>query len=174
MRRLLFLLCLVLGAVQTLPAAETPAKDAWIRMPAGARPTYMGIHGGTMPVSLLVSDDGSSLLTFVGRTGNDFIETLHRTKFQLPSLLQKIAQNSTKDTLYDSPVLHAGNKNVSMPVLYITGVGFRKSTLSDAELLPFGFSQKPVSIEGSVSKPKTKSTTKNYRLFFEPTYLIPR
>ena len=45
-------------------------------MPAGARPTYMGIHGGTMPVSLLVYGDGSSLVTFVGRTGNDFLEML--------------------------------------------------------------------------------------------------
>ena len=27
-------------------------------MPAGARSTYLGIHGGTVPVSLLVSRDG--------------------------------------------------------------------------------------------------------------------
>lgn len=53
-------------------------KDAgeWVRMPAGAKAAYMGIHGGTMPVSLLVAADGSSLLAFAGRTGNDFLDAL--------------------------------------------------------------------------------------------------
>ncbi|MBR3663537.1 MAG: hypothetical protein IKN64_02660 [Desulfovibrio sp.] len=156
-------------------AEEKLAEGPWVRMPAGARPTYMGIHGGTMPVSLLVSDDGSSLLTFVGRTGNDFLEVLHRTEFQMPSFLKKAAQNSTRDALEQGTILQAGDKKISMPVIYITGLGFLRSTVDNAELLPFGFSEKPVSIEGSVRMPDSAlPKRKEYRLFFQPRHLIPR
>lgn len=48
-------------------------------MPAGARVTYIGIHGGTVPVSLLTDKDGTSMVTFVGQTGNDFLRILLRT-----------------------------------------------------------------------------------------------
>ncbi|MBO4369548.1 MAG: hypothetical protein J5803_05560 [Desulfovibrio sp.] len=171
----LLLILLFAGFAPFTLAAEEPLQSSWVRMPAGARPTYMGIHGGTMPVSLLVSDDGSSLLTFVGRTGNDFIEVLHRTEFQIPSLLKKVAQNATRDALQQSPILHAGNKKVSMPVLYSTGFGFQHTMVNDCALLPFGFSDEPISIEGHVRIPETKkTTTKRYRLFFQPHYLTPR
>ncbi|MDR2055213.1 MAG: hypothetical protein LBQ10_05025, partial [Desulfovibrio sp.] len=67
-----------------LAAGPAVADDqGWTIMPAGARPAYMGIHGGTMPVSLLVVADGSSLLGFVGRTGNDFLDVLRSTKLPL-------------------------------------------------------------------------------------------
>ena len=167
---------LTIAASMTQAAEEKLAEEPWVRMPAGARPTYMGIHGGTMPVSLLVSDDGSSLLTFVGRTGNDFIEVLHRTEFQMPSFLKRAAQNSTQDALEQGrTILQAGDKKTSMPVIYITGLGFLRSTVDDAELLPFGFSEKPVSIEGRVRMPDAATPKrKEYRLFFQPRYLIPR
>ena len=149
-------------------------EDNWMHMPAGGRPTYMGIHGGTMPVSLLVSDDGASLLTFVGRTGNDFLELLHRTEFQLPSLLKKTIQNSTRSPLTNT-VLHAGDTNVSMPVLVLTDIGYMQKTVETADLIPFGLSQKPVAIEGQVRLPRaTKPKRKQYRLFFQPHYLTPR
>jgi hypothetical protein len=45
-------------------------------MPAGARATYIGIHGGTVPVSLLTSRDGTHMVALVGQTGNDFLRTL--------------------------------------------------------------------------------------------------
>ena len=87
------------------------AADGWVIMPAGARPTYMGIHGGTMPVSLLVSDDGSSLLTFVGRTGNDFLDVLRRTDVRMPSLLNATAARDTAGggLLTGGTVLMAGS-----------------------------------------------------------------
>ncbi|MCR5813614.1 MAG: hypothetical protein K6G15_03855 [Desulfovibrio sp.] len=180
MIRKLCLLCCLAGLLSfanaTQAAEEKLLEEPWVQMPAGARPTYMGIHGGTMPVSLLVSDDGSSLLTFVGRTGNDFLEVLHRTEFQMPSFLKKAAQNSTRDALEQGKtILHAGDKKTSMPVIYITGLGFQRSTVDEAELLPFGFSEKPVSIEGQVRMPDSATPKrKEYRLFFQPRYLIPR
>ena len=150
-------------------------QAGWTLMPAGGRPTYMGIHGGTMPVSLLVSDDGSSLLTFVGRTGNDFLEVLHKNDFILPSFLKGQAQNSTTDAISRGKILLAGNKNVTMPVIYLTGLGSKRSTVDDVQLLPFGLSEKPVSIEGRVRMPRSlNSPRKEYRLFFQPHYLEPR
>ena len=139
------------------------AADGWVIMPAGARPTYMGIHGGTMPVSLLVSDDGSSLLTFVGRTGNDFLDVLRRTAVRMPSLL-----------LTGGTVLMAGSAASSMPVIYLTGEGFARAAPSPDQLQPFGLSDKPLSIEGQVVKPTHLSPAKRYRLFFQPQYLQPR
>lgn len=126
-----------------------------------------------MPVSLLVSDDGESLLTFVGRTGNDFLEILHRTEFQLPSLLKKTAQNATRPSKSQT-VLHAGDTNVNMPVLVITDLGYLQKTLAPQALMPFGFSEKPVKIEGRAQFPKALPKTKRYRLFFQPNYLQPR
>ena len=40
-------------------------------MPAGAKTTYIGIHGGTVPVSLLTAGDGSPMIALVGLTGSD-------------------------------------------------------------------------------------------------------
>ena len=171
------LLVFLLFPVSQSSADEQMDEQEWAFMPAGARPTYMGIHGGTMPVSLLVSDDGSSLLTFVGRTGNDFLELLHKPYFPLPSFLKKHTQNSTEDAVNRGKILMAGNEKVSMPVIYITGLGMQRSTVNDVQLMPFGLSEKPVSIEGTVAmpaRPTMKPKRKNYRLFFEPNYLEPR
>ena len=131
------------------------AADGWVIMPAGARPTYMGIHGGTMPVSLLVSDDGSSLLTFVGRTGNDFLDVLRRTDVRMPSLLNATAARDTAGggLLTGGTVLMAGSAASSMPVIYLTGEGFARAAPSPDQLQPFGLSDKPLSIEGQVVKP---------------------
>ena len=68
--------------------------EGWTAMPAGARSTYLGIHGGTVPVSLLVSRDGMSLVSFVGQTGNDFLELLRRADVRLPSLLSSVLGSS--------------------------------------------------------------------------------
>ena len=63
---------------QTATVSGQSLPKGWTAMPAGARSTYLGIHGGTVPVSLLVSRDGMSLVSFVGQTGNDFLELLRR------------------------------------------------------------------------------------------------
>ncbi|MBQ7607018.1 MAG: hypothetical protein IJU76_03485 [Desulfovibrionaceae bacterium] len=167
--RILLLICLCI-ACPTMVLADDP----WVHMPAGARPTYMGIHGGTMPVSLLVSDDGTSLLSFVGRTGNDFIEVLHRTEIQMPSILKETARNATRTT-EPRAVLAAGRDGASMPVLVLSDAGYLHKTLGAEQLLPFGFSAKPLSIEGSVRFPDVlPKRKKHYRLFFQPNHLTPR
>lgn len=175
MPRILQIFCLLLLSLFFGLEVQADDSSLWVLLPAGCRPTYMGIHGGTMPVSLLVSDDGSSLLTFVGRTGNDFLELLHKTDFQMPSFLKGQAQNSTSDAMQNGKILLAGNKNVTMPVIYITGLGLKRSQVDEVELLPFGFSEKPVSIEGQARIPASKpKTRKEYRLFFHPNHLAPR
>lgn len=58
-----------------LPAFAAPGADGWVRLEPGARPAYVGIQGGTAPISLLRADDGS-LYAFTGNTGNDFMQVL--------------------------------------------------------------------------------------------------
>ena len=79
---------------QTATVSGQSLPEGWTAMPAGARSTYLGIHGGTVPVSLLVSRDGMSLVSFVGQTGNDFLELLRRADVRLPSLLTSILGSS--------------------------------------------------------------------------------
>ncbi|MCL1985849.1 MAG: hypothetical protein FWG59_05315, partial [Betaproteobacteria bacterium] len=57
-------------------ADKNVSVPQWVYMPAGARAAYIGIHGGTVPVSLLTSRDGTHMVALVGQTGNDFLQTL--------------------------------------------------------------------------------------------------
>lgn len=162
-----------LSTLENSPQAEGP----WIVMPAGGRPAFMGIHGGTMPVSLLVYGDGTSLVTFVGRTGNDFLDVLRRTDLPVPSLLNATAHNGTTETILPagkSGILAAGNTNSTMPVFNVTGERLSHMDVAPGQLQPFGLSDKPLSIEGEVSRPAHLSPAKQYRLFFQPQYLQPR
>ncbi len=62
-----------------LRSAEAQAQaddDGWIDMPGGSRPAYIGIHGGTVPVSLLATRGGSTMVAMVGETGSDFLYVL--------------------------------------------------------------------------------------------------
>lgn len=168
-------------AVQPLPALKSanppksaPAanEDEWVTMPAGGKPAYMGIHGGTMPVSLLVSGDGSSLFTFVGRTGNDFLNVLRDSFMPLPSI-----GNSTR--MGSAPVkdlktgLFAGNATASMPVIALSGDRLANQSWF-GQLAPFGLSAEPLSIEGEVMKPEGLSPARKYRIYFLPDYFQPR
>jgi hypothetical protein len=51
--------------------------SGWIRLGEGTRPAYVGIHGGTAPISLLRSP-GGVLFALTGTTGNDFSRILRR------------------------------------------------------------------------------------------------
>lgn len=115
-----------------------------MELPAGARPAYMGIHGGTMPVSLLVSDDGACLLSFVGCTGNDFLEAL-RTNPVVSG------QRAKGDISIGNASLFAGNATTSLPVIPLSG-----DLLSGLgpQLQPFGLSDEPLSIEGEAVRPE--------------------
>lgn len=80
-------------------AAEDEA--VWGEMPAGARPVYIGIHGGTVPVSLLTAGDGSPMIAQVGLTGTDFLHFMRRGVAQ-----QAASAGQTPASL--SPVADAG------------------------------------------------------------------
>lgn len=142
----------------------------WITMPAGGRPAYMGIHGGTMPVSLLVSGDGNALLTFVGRTGNDFLEALRATDLPLPSFLNGTQPKSGNLPQSD---LFAGNATKSLPVIALSGDNLAK-LLSPEKLQPFGLSDEPLSIEGEVERPTFTPQVRNKLSLFLPAYFQPR
>ena len=147
-----------------------PLPEGWTAMPAGARSTYLGIHGGTVPVSLLVSRDGMSLVSFVGQTGNDFLELLRRADVRLPSLLGSILGSS-----HGGSMLLAGRAQRSMPVLYVLGDRLAAMPRGLQGLQPFGLSDKPLSIEGNISLPPRRNpAARSYRLHIDPRYLDPR
>ena len=65
-----------------VPSGQPEKPVVWGEMPAGARTTYIGIHGGTVPVSLLSAGDGSPMIAQVGLTGSDFLHFLRsRSRF---------------------------------------------------------------------------------------------
>lgn len=146
--------------------------DDWVSMPAGAKPAYMGIHGGTMPVSLLVSGDGESLFTFVGRTGNDFLEVLRKLYMPFPSFgnSTRAASGPARRLASD---LFAGNATASMPVFALPGDRLAKEGWL-AHLQPFGLSPQPLSIEGQIAIPPAASPSRKYRKLFIPDYFAPR
>ena len=151
------------------PQGEKPHKtgapdDSWTRIPAGGKPAYMGIHGGTMPVSLLVSPDGSSLLGFVGQTGNDFLEVLRNAYLPFPSF-----GNSTKHPVKQlkNAGLFAGNSTALLPVFSLPDDPHTSRTLI-SRLLPFGLSPQPLSIEGKLEKPGSSMREKKFRTFYLP------
>lgn len=183
LNRIVLFLLLLLTATLVAPCSAAPggqppsdADAGWTVMPAGARPAFFGIHGGTMPVSLLVYGDGSSLVTFVGRTGNDFMEVLRRSDTVMPSLF---ASGSRRGSRAGAPsanattVLMAGTGADSLPVFNLSGEGFSRMA-EPGELQPFGLSDKPLSIEGEVTRPPRLAPIKQYRLLFQPQYLQPR
>lgn len=51
------------------------ARRGWVNLEPGARPAYVGIQGGTAPITLLRTPTGS-VLGYTGNTGNDFIQLL--------------------------------------------------------------------------------------------------
>lgn len=144
-------------------SASTQAAEEWTVMPAGTRQSYLGIHGGTMPVSLLVSNDGANLFTFVGRTGNDFMEVLKKVHIPLPTLGN--ATWASPGNTYTG--LAAGNATTSMPVRSIS------RDILQCQLQPFGLSDEPVSIEGQVTKPEIFPHARNLRIFVWPDFLRP-
>lgn len=171
-RALLFLwTALLLSLSRPLLAADNMSD--WQVMPEGARPTYIGIHGGTVPVSLLVSQDGASLVSFVGRTGNDFLEILHRNDVRMPSLLN----NATGRVSSGHPaatILLAGHDDRRIMVFYIVGDGATRTAVPMSALEPFGLSSKPLSVEGTVTLPGHSNATLPHRLNLDTDYLQPR
>jgi hypothetical protein len=64
-------------------AAPAAAEDRWVTIEPGSRPAYVGIHGGTAPISLLRASNGL-LFAFTGQTGNDFLHILRGNATSAP------------------------------------------------------------------------------------------
>lgn len=162
-------IALILLAATALAAAGE--DEEWITVPAGGRPAYMGIQGGTMPVSLLVVGNGEALLTFVGRTGNDFLEVLKATDLPLPRLLNVTSPKSIQLDPPPGHALFAGNATSSLPVIQLAGERLGGQL---GKLQPFGLSDEPLRIEGTVERPAAARKAKSYRLSFMPAFLQPQ
>lgn len=126
----------------------SPPSAAWVIMPEGGKNAYIGIHGGTMPVSLLTASDGQSMLTLVGRTGNDFLALLRNTSLHQPSGIPYGGNAPERN----ATVLMADTAIGSVPVFYHTGMGFARVDLHEQQWLPFGLSEKPLRLEGQVER----------------------
>lgn len=152
------------------PTTPKTSASAWVNIPAGARPTYIGIHGGTVPVSLLTACDGTSMVTFVGRTGNDFLRILRRMDITPPAELRKSASSHEEEAKVstiipgsNATILQADTPVGSIPVFYVTGRGFARMDLPSDQWLPFGLSETPLRLEGQVAKPMHVTKVKKYR-----------
>lgn len=145
-------------------AQTSKIDEGWARMPEGGKSAFMGIQGGTMPVSLLVATDGSSLLGFVGQTGNDFLEVLRNAYLPFPSFGNSTGKRSIP--LKNAGVF-AGNSTASLPVFNLPDDPAASRTLV-SRLFPFGLSPLPLSIEGNLEKPETVTREKKFRNFYLP------
>ncbi len=170
-------------ASKPVPITDLASPDnGWVVMPAGAKQAYIGIHGGTVPVSLLATSEGTSLVSFVGRTGNDFLELLHREDMRMPSLLNGTSPHASDGTtprkidLAGFRVRHlmAGSASKSLPVIYLNGDTLAKLSSNLDALKPFGLSDTPLSIEGEVSRPDPFQIAPRYHILVAPKYLQPR
>ena len=128
---------------------------------------------------LVVLHQNASLVTFVGRTGNDFIDVLRRAEVSMPSLLNATSQRSAagknvSPSANATAVLMAGSSSSSLPVFNVSGERLSHMDVPPGQLQPFGLSDKALSIEGEVTAPQRLSTVKQYRLLFQPQYLQPR
>jgi len=177
--------CLVLCIISWQPACADPGKDAsapqWVHMPAGARSAYIGIHGGTVPVSLLTSRDGTHMVALVGETGNDFLRILKvdsGTTGALPPTLSAFPDEAGTDTVRlnqraaaaalpslqrttNATLLMAGTAVGAMPVIYATGHSFASLNQLYTDSLLFGISEHSPLLEGSVKAPLKATKSAN-------------
>lgn len=161
-----------------IPAPTQPAKGAepspWAEMPAGARKAYIGIHGGTVPVSLLAAGDGTPMIAQVGLTGSDFLNFIRsRGKPEAWSAADLMAGAETMAghvvqpplTGQNATLLLTGTSVGDVPVIYATGRSFEKMAIVPANWAPFGLTKTPLSLEGALKLPpsKVKPRTRNKR-----------
>lgn len=145
--------------------------DAWVTMPAGGKPAYIGIHGGTVPVSLLTARGGSAMVALVGETGSDFLRMLRgdarngSSATQDTSLLAQAPapavaaapasgpDSATPSSIEKQPTLPDAGANATvllaamgdnnMPVIYASGRNFEQLDLIPADWKPFGLEAAP-------------------------------
>ncbi len=69
-------LCLALAPMQAAAKENKNADSGWVSLPESERSSFVGIHGGTAPVSVLGSESDPAVETVSGRTGDDFVQVL--------------------------------------------------------------------------------------------------
>ena len=145
----------------------------WVSMPAGARLAYIGIHGGTVPVSLLTSGDGSPMIARVGLTGSDFLHFMRKgakpgsVTASADVLGGELGSRDAAPLLpgKNATLLMAGTAVGDVPVIYATGRSFEDMSLP-ANWEPFGLTEKALAAEGAVKvvlPPKKKSIARRPR-----------
>ena len=80
------------------------ARRGWVNLEPGAKPAYVGIQGGTAPITLLRSPKGS-LLGYTGNTGNDFIHILQGKEPPSLSLPPSDSKESLEVSLPPPPAM---------------------------------------------------------------------
>lgn len=143
------------------PVKEAPPANPWVAMPEGARKAYIGIHGGTVPVSLLSAGDGTPLIAQVGLTGSDFLNFMRSRGKEKPwntadlknvmDMSEHVVQPPVSNT--NATLLLAGTSSDDVPVIYATGHNFEKMAIVPANWAHFGLTEKPLSLEGAIKLP---------------------
>jgi hypothetical protein len=120
-------------------AVKDGQGEGWVSLEPGARPAYVGIQGGTAPVTLFRAPDGE-ILTYTGNTGNDFMHILRGNG----SVPEKPTRHEPGDGHADAPVAGAGASGAE-------GLADNQlsTTLGPATqaLQPFGLSTPPSVVE---------------------------
>ena len=70
-----FGLSLAVAPVRAVAEEHSDAGD-WVSLPESDRSAFVGIHGGTAPVSVMGSEISPAEETVTGRTGDDFVQLL--------------------------------------------------------------------------------------------------
>ena len=68
-------LSLTVAPVRAVAEERNTAGD-WVSLPESGRAAFVGIHGGTAPVSVVGSEISPAEETVTGRTGDDFVQLL--------------------------------------------------------------------------------------------------
>lgn len=150
------------------------APKGWVSMPSGARTAFFGIHGGTVPVSLLVTSTGTSLVSFVGETGNDFLALLRKAEMRFPSFFfSKDNDQALSGQKADIRTILCRNTEFCLPVISLSDDSVFQMTATPGLLQPFGFSDSTKNIEGDVSMPSSDPGRLRYHILVDPDYLAP-
>lgn len=159
------------------------AGEGWQAMPAGGRPAYIGIHGGTVPVSLLTTRGGATMVALVGETGSDFLRVLRggnasskAEEVPQPHLVASAASatdarpmpakgepgpmpiETVAAPMPNATMLVASTSSGNIPVIYAAGRSFERMDIAPSEWTPFGLGDETVKNDGSGhNTPKIKA-----------------
>lgn len=151
-------------------AAQALPQSPWVEMPEGARKAYIGIHGGTVPVSLISAGDGTPLIAQVGLTGSDFLNFMRSRNKKKPWSIADLSVAAMGEHVVQPPLsdknatlLLAGTGTGDVPVIYATGRNFERMAIVPSNWAPFGLTEKPLSMEGAVKLPPKKEIKQQRR-----------